>query len=143
MTIRKVVLPVLTRVVVFTLGLFSGKTRFKAKRILFLGGLATALKNLNIIGDSELDRVGEYMLGIKNEEMLGIAHYFTKPIWDADVVSQDIRKLTTGKTTMLSYDELVTLSDRLITDTPQWLRYNPRTMQKDLVNLLTNNFNEQ
>lgn len=128
-----------TRVVVYFLGFASAKTRLKAKRILFLGGINNAMIQEGIMRDDSKKVVSKSLLSLNNDDALEVTTNVTSALWDTKEIQRIMsqhQRMASSQVIYLSFNQALEVTDHVISRTPAWLRYDTELMQKDVMGLL-------
>lgn len=142
-------------------GLFSPEVAQRAKRMLFLTSLATALAKEGIVKRNVLDTLNSDLKLARNDRCLLLGKEISKHMWrhaslgggtlsegiglqrhmlSNDNESWDVGSgLKTGTSNFLSLSDINTLGSKVINATPKWVKYDSIKMQEDMTDFFVTN----
>ena len=130
----------LIKVLLEFIGLFSKEAKRHGKRILFLSSLNTALVKEGILDIGTLNVLDNNLQLLRSADNAGaieMGKVLADDIWQ----KANIKQLLSANCNNQACDYLplsvaTSFSDVLIPIIPDWLRYDPATMRRDMVDLL-------
>ena len=131
----------------FIIGIFKPEVAERAKRMLFLTSLATTLAQEGIIQKNTLGVLNRNLKLAKNDKCLMLGEELTRVMWKPDKryyqlfkdnwFASDTNEPVSHR--YLAFDEIRSLSERVIDTSPSWVRYNATRMQEDVTDLFITN----
>lgn len=114
----------------------------KAKRMIFLMSLSSALMKEGIIKTKTLDSLNAELKLANDPSILLIGKELDGSIWDKKDLKKAFEEGWYGKTiteeskSFLSISEIDHISQKIANDSPQWIKYDTDKMHKDIRTLL-------
>lgn len=119
-------------------GLIKPEVAERAKRMLFVTSLATALAKEGIIKRNALDTLNTDLKLAKNDHCLLLGKELSKGMWshsklngsafEEGIYGVDIR----AKDSFLSLNDIKLLGNKVISATPKWVKYDSNRMHEDM-----------
>lgn len=113
-------------------GLFNPKHAEKAKRMLFMISLSSALAREGIIQENTITSLNNELNLAKNNETLLLGKELSSTIWG----KTQLKTMFSNMSSELTISEIDTISKQLSEQAPDWVCYDENKMSKDLRSLL-------
>ena len=129
---------------VAVVGIFSPKAAENAKRILFLSSFNAACVAASIMDQQTLSTLNKALCVTSNEKSLDVGFDMASTIWnekDLKDLKNIIKTVDTEQSVkrFLSLQEAEIAVQQVLDKTPDWLKYDSKSMHYDVLDLFTEN----